>query len=51
VLLGFAIAEFGEEEAAPFQQAVDTAHAEVSEAFKLYRQFDDKADEQTSAGY
>jgi uncharacterized membrane protein YgcG len=45
--LGFAIAEFGEEEAAPFQQAVDTAQAEVSEAFKLYRQFDDKADEHT----
>ncbi|MBN1319852.1 MAG: TPM domain-containing protein [Thermoleophilia bacterium] len=45
--LGFAIAEFGEEEAAPFQKAVDTARAQISEAFKIYREFDEKADEQT----
>ena len=45
--LGFAIAEFGEEEAAPFQRAVDTAKAQVTEAFKIYREFDDGADEQT----
>ncbi len=45
--LGFAIAEFGEEEAAPFERAVDTAKVQVSEAFKIYREFNDGADEQT----
>jgi uncharacterized membrane protein YgcG len=45
--LGFAVAEFGEAEAAPFQKAVDAAGADLSEAFKLYKQFDEDADEQT----
>ena len=45
--LGFAVAEFGEAEAAPFQEAVETAQVELSEAFKLYQQFDERADEQT----
>ena len=45
--VGFAIAEFGEAEAAPFQKALEEAHRELDEAFKLHRQFDDSADEQT----
>ncbi len=45
--LGFAIAEFGEAEAAPFQKAVEAAGVELSEAFRLYKQFDADADEQT----
>ncbi len=43
--VGFAAAEFGEEEAAPFQQAVNEAGRELSEAFKLHKQFDEDADE------
>lgn len=45
--VGFAIAEFGEGEAAPFQRALEEAHRELDEAFKLHRQFDENADEQT----
>jgi TPM domain len=45
--VGFAIAEFGETEAAPFQKALEEAQAELGEAFKEYRQFDEKADEET----
>ncbi len=43
--VGFAVAQFGEEQAAPFQQALDEAQRDLSEAFKLYKQFDDDADE------
>jgi len=45
--VGFAAAEFGDDQAAPFQKAVDEAKAELDEAFKLYRQYDENADEQT----
>lgn len=45
--VGFAIAEFGEEAAAPFQKALEEAHRELDEAFRLHRQFDENADEQT----
>ena len=45
--VGFAIAEFGEAEAAPFQTALEEARQELDEAFKLHRQFDENADEQT----
>jgi len=45
--VGFAIAEFGETEAAPFQKALDEARLELDEAFKLHRQYDDGADEET----
>ncbi|MBN1632309.1 MAG: TPM domain-containing protein, partial [Thermoleophilia bacterium] len=45
--VGFAIAEFGEAEAAPFQKAVEEAQLDLAEAFKLYRQFDETADEET----
>ena len=45
--VGFAVAEFGDEQAAPFQKAVDEAKPELDEAFRLYRQFDENADEQT----
>jgi uncharacterized membrane protein YgcG len=44
--VGFAAAEFGEVEAAPFQQAVDEARRELDEAFKLHKQYDESADEQ-----
>ena len=45
--VGFAAAEFGDEQAAPFQKAVDEAKAELDEAFRLYRQYDEHADEQS----
>ncbi len=45
--VGFAIAEFGEEQAAPFEKAVEDAKKELDEAFRLYREFDERADEQT----
>ena len=44
--VGFAAAEFGDAEAAPFQQALDGSRAELDQAFRLYRQFSDAADEQ-----
>lgn len=36
--LDFATAQFGEEQAAPFKQALGEAHADLSEAFKLHKQ-------------
>ena len=45
--VGFAVAEFGEEQAAPFEKAVEEAKQELDEAFRLYRQFDENADEQS----
>jgi len=45
--VGFAIAEFGEEAAAPFEKALGEAHRELDEAFRLHRQLDETADEQT----
>lgn len=45
--VGFAIAEFGEAEAAPFQKALEEARGELDAAFKLHREFDENADEQT----
>ena len=45
--VGFAEAEFGEAEAAPFRKALEEARREIDEAFKLHRQFDERADEQT----
>ncbi|WP_406396212.1 TPM domain-containing protein [Streptomyces sp. NBC_00887] len=39
--LGFATAQFGEEAAAPFTQAVDHAKSELTEAFRLRQQLDD----------
>ena len=45
--VGFAAAEFGDEQAAPFQKAVNEAKAELDEAFRLYRQYDEHGDEQS----
>jgi len=42
--LGFAQAQFGEEEAAPFERALSEATRELNEAFNLYRQFDEHAE-------
>ncbi|MFD9543257.1 TPM domain-containing protein [Streptomyces sp. NPDC060022] len=39
--LGFATAQFGEEAAAPFAQAVDHAKSELTAAFRLRQQLDD----------
>ncbi|MFD4691477.1 TPM domain-containing protein [Streptomyces sp. NPDC058463] len=39
--LGFATAQFGEEAAAPFSQAVDHAKSELTAAFRLRQQLDD----------
>ncbi|MFD9501984.1 TPM domain-containing protein [Streptomyces sp. NPDC060035] len=39
--LGFATAQFGEEAAAPFAQAVDDAKTELTAAFRLRQQLDD----------
>ncbi|MFE2021119.1 TPM domain-containing protein [Streptomyces sp. NPDC059499] len=39
--LGFATAQFGEEAAAPFTQAVDHAKSELTAAFRLRQQLDD----------
>jgi uncharacterized membrane protein YgcG len=44
--LGFVIAQFGEEQAAPFRQAVAEAKKELNEAFSLQRRLDKDADEQ-----
>lgn len=46
--LGFAVAQFGEEQAVPFQQAVDEAKRELDEAFKLHRQLDQATDKARS---
>ena len=43
--LGFATAEFGDEQAAPFKQALDRAQAALDQAFKLRKQLEDTADE------
>ena len=43
--LGFASAEFGDEQAAPFKLALDKAQAELSEAFRLRKQLEDVTDE------
>ena len=43
--LGFAIAEFGEEQAAPFQKALDDAQLELGQAFELRKKLDDAKDE------
>lgn len=45
--LGFAAAEFGDEAAAPFRAALDTARQELAEAFKLRTQLDEAKDEPT----
>lgn len=39
--VGFATAQFGEEQAAPFQRALDAAKRELDEAFRLHKQLDD----------
>ncbi len=44
--VGFAAAQFGEDQAAPFQQALDQARTELAEAFKLHREVDQTDDEQ-----
>lgn len=44
--LGFAIAQFGPEQAGPFRNAISSARAKVSEAFRL-RQLLDDADQDT----
>jgi hypothetical protein len=43
--LGFAVAEFGDEAAAPFRQALDAARQELAAAFKLRTQLEDTKDE------
>ena len=43
--LGFAVAEFGEREAAPFQQALEGARGRSREAFGLRQQLDDETPE------
>ena len=45
--LGFAVAGFGEEQAAPFKKALDQAQLELSQAFELRKQFDEAKDEAT----
>ena len=45
--LGFAIAEFGEAAAAPFEKALDEARRDLSKAFELRRELDDATDEST----
>lgn len=44
--VGFAVAEFGEEQAAPFEEALAEARRELDAAFRLYRQYDANVDEQ-----
>ncbi len=39
--LGFAIAEFGEEQTAPFSAALEAAHEDMAVAFRLQQQLDD----------
>jgi len=43
--LGFAAAQFGDEQAAPFRAALDKAQAELDQAFKLRKQLEDTQDE------
>ena len=43
--LGFAAAEFGDEQAAPFKVALDKAQGELDEAFKLRKQLEETEDE------
>jgi len=43
--VGFAAAQFGEEQAAPFQRALEEAKRELDEAFRLHRQLEDAQDE------
>jgi len=43
--VGFAIAEFGAEQAAPFQSAVEEARRELDQAFRLHKQLGDTNDE------
>ena len=43
--LDFAVAEFGEEQAAPFRQALEEARGDVAEAFRLRNELDDDDDE------
>ena len=43
--LGFAAAQFGDEQAAPFQKALDQAQGELDQAFKLRKELDDAAGE------
>ena len=45
--VGFASAEFGDEQAAPFQKALEQAKSELDQGFKLYRQYDEHGDEPT----
>ncbi len=40
--LGFAVAQFGEEEAAPFRAALDGAHEELKAAFGVRQKLDDE---------
>ncbi len=43
--LGFAVAEFGKEEAEPFREALAQARAELQAAFKVRQQLDDEVPE------
>jgi uncharacterized membrane protein YgcG len=43
--LGFAVAEFGDEQAAPFKAALDTAQAGLDQAFRLRKQLEETEDE------
>ena len=43
--VGFAVAEFGEEQAAPFSQALAEAQSELDQAFKLRKELDAAAGE------
>lgn len=47
--LGFAVASFGEHAAAPFSAALQSARAELAEAFKLRQQLDDRTPDAGSA--
>ncbi|APU44584.1 fibrillarin [Streptomyces sp. TN58] len=47
--LGFAVAEFGEEAAAPFTAAVEYAEGELTRAFRLRQQLDDAYPEDDAA--
>ncbi|MFF3953324.1 TPM domain-containing protein [Streptomyces sp. NPDC001890] len=47
--LGFATAQFGEEAAAPFTEAVDHAKGELTAAFRLRQQLDDAVPEDEAA--
>jgi uncharacterized membrane protein YgcG len=43
--LGFAAAEFGDDQAAPFRQALEEARQELGEAFRLRKELDETPDE------